>query len=388
MKILQVLTFFSPVHGGSAEVPYQLSKELAKRGHEVTIYTSDYKISQEYINSITETGVKVCSFKTWLSGTKPRITPGIIKSAREQVKYFDIIHMHNYRTFQNIVVHYYAKKYDIPYVLQAHGSVLPFFQKQRLKRIFDLFFGYRILSDASKVIALTRTEVEQYKKMGVDKNKIEIVPNGIDLSEYENLPERGEFRRKYSIKDGEKIVLYIGRLHKSKGIDLLIKAFADISKELDNIILILVGPDGGHRPALEKLIQALKVDDKVLFTGFVTNNEKMAAFIDADVFVNPRADEIFGLVFLEANACGTPVICNKGCGIADVIDGKTGFAVHNDKDQLRDAIIKVLSDEELRGRFGGEGKKIVREEFGWDKIVKYVEQVYVLSISQKKERRV
>jgi len=374
MKILQIAQFFSPVHGGSAEVPYQLSKELVNRGHEVTIYASDYKSSQEYINSIPE--VRVCLFRSWLNYAKFHVTPGIIKRVKKEVKKFDIIHMHNYRTFQNMVVYYYARKYKIPYVLQAHGSVLPIFQKQKLKRIFDLFFGYRILSDASKVIALTRTEAEQYKGMGVDEDKIEIVPNGIDLSEYDNLPERGEFRRKHSIRDDEKIILYLGRIHKIKGIDLLVKAFTDLIKKLGDVRLVIVGPDDGFLSTLKKQIDGLKIDDKILLTGPLYERDKLEVYVDADVYVLPSVYEIFGVTVLEALACGTPVIVTDRCGIADIVDDKVGYEVEYDKDQLRDAIFKVLSDEELRRRLGKDGKKLVREYFSWDKVVRKVEKVY------------
>ncbi len=194
---MQVTNLFSPVHGGSAEVPYHLSRELAKRGHEVAIYTSDFKLRQEYIIPIPE--VKIHAFKTWLGLAGFHMTPGIMKKAKEEIRHLDIIHMHNYRTFQNVVMHYYAKKCGVPYVLQAHGSLTTFFYKRWLKRIFDAVWGYGILKGASKVIAVTEVEAEQYKSMGVSENKIEIVPNGIDLSEFDNLPERGEFRKKYSL---------------------------------------------------------------------------------------------------------------------------------------------------------------------------------------------
>ena len=381
MRILQVNHFLSPLHGGgSIDVISNLSKHLAKRGHEVTIFTTDFELDEEYIKSLD--GVRVVPFHCIANIGLMLISPEMKKQLKEEIRDFDVIHIHSSRSYQNIIVRHYAKKYNIPYILQAHGSVLPFFQKQRLKKIFDLFFGYKILRDASKVIAVTKTEADQYKKMGVDEDRIEIVPNGIDLSQYENLPERGGFRKKYLMSDDEKIILYLGRIHKSKGVDLLMKAFAGLIKELDDVRLVIAGPDDGFLSTLKKQIEDLKIDDNVLFTGFVTNEEKMAAFVDADVFVNPRADEIFGLVLLEANACGTPVICSKGCGIADVIDGKTGFAVHNDRDQLRDAIFKILSDKELRRRFGEEGKRLVGKEFGWDKVVLGVERIYLNLIEQ------
>lgn len=376
MKILQVVNFFSPVHGGSSEVPYQLSKELAKRGHQVTIYTSDYKLSEEWSKSAQELQTNVSSFRTWLNCANLLVTPGIFKRARKETRHFDVVHMHNYRTFQNIVVHYYATKYGIPYVLQAHGSLPKIMAKQRLKQVYDNIWGYRLLKDAARVIAVTEMEAEQYKSMGVSKDGIEIVPNGIDLSKFENLPPGGEFRKKWGIDDSQRIVLYLGRIHKIKGLDLLANAFADLTKELGGVSLVIVGPDDGYLSALKRLVKELEIEEKVLFTGPLYGQEKLEAYIDTDVFVNPGADEIFGLVFLEACACGTPVICSTGCGIADIIDGQVGIAVPYDKEQLRHALLRILENDKLRREFGKKGKLLVRERFNWEKIVERVENIY------------
>ena len=378
MKILQVIPYFTPKRGGDVNVVYNLSKHLAERGHEVTIFTTDFEFDKGYIQSLD--GVRVVPFHCIANIGMMLISPKMKKQLKKEIRDFDIIHMHNFRSYQNVVAHHYAQKCNIPYILQAHGSVLPFFQKQRRKKIFDLFFGYKILRDASKVIALTKTEAEQYKKMGVDENKIEIVPNGIDLSEYDNLPKRGEFRRKYLIKDEEKIVLFVGRLHKSKGIDLLVKTFADVSKDLNNVRLVLVGPDDGYLPALEELIKTLKVDNKVVFTGFVSNEEKMAAFVDADVFVTPSFSG-FPVTFLEACACGMSIITTNNGDELDWIDDKVGYVVGYNKDQLRDAIFKVLSEEGLKRRFGEEGRRLVRGKFWWKEIVKEIERLYGECIS-------
>jgi glycosyltransferase involved in cell wall biosynthesis len=383
MKILEVVDFFKPSWeaGGIVRVCYEISKRLADKGHEITVYTTDgfkSRLEVKKNQPVDVEGMEVYYFRNvsnFLAKRNfylPYLLPYV---AKKDIQKFDIIHIHTFRSLLAVPIWYYAKKYNIPYILQVHGTVLPISQKQRLKKKFDIFFGYKILRDASKVIALTKTEAEQYKKMGVNENKIEIVPNGVDLSEYDNLPKKGEFRRKYKIGDDEKMILYIGRLHKSKGIDLLVKAFADLSKELGNVRLVLLGPDDGYQLALNGIIKELKIDNKVLFTGFVNNEEKMAAFVDADVFVTPSFTG-FPVTFLEACACGTPVITtNKGDEL-DWIDEKVGYVVEYDKDQLRDAITKVLRDEELRRRFGEEGKRLVMEEFGWDKIIIEVEGIY------------
>jgi len=377
MKILQVVNTFPPLYsGGFSEILYHLSKELVRRGHDVTIYTSDYKLGKEWAESLRQSKVKVSPFRTRLNLAGLHITLGIIRSATAEVEHFDVIHMHNYRTFQNIVVHHYAKKYNIPYVLQAEGSLLTFFYKGMLKKVFDAIWGHGMLRDATRVVAASRMEASQYKSIRVGENKIEIVPFGIDLSEFDNLPERGEFRRKCSLDDNQRIILYLGRIHKIKGLDLLVKAFADLSKPLSNIKLVIVGPDDGYLLSLKKLVADLGISDKVLFTGPLYGQEKLSAYVDADVFVLPSFYEDFGIVVLEACACGTPVVVTDRCGIADVIDGQAGLVVPHDKDQLRDALLHMLDDDKMRLRFGEKGKLLVREKFNWEKIIKQVEDLY------------
>ncbi|MCK4731120.1 MAG: glycosyltransferase family 4 protein, partial [Methanophagales archaeon] len=133
--------------------------------------------------------------------------------------------------------------------------------------------------------------------------------------------------------------------------------------------------DDGYQSALKGLIQELKMGDKVLFTGFVSNDEKMAVFVDADVFVTPRYSG-FPVTFLEACACGTPIITTNNGDKLDWIHERVGYVVEYDKDQLRDAIFKVLSDEGLRSRFGERGRRLTRKEFNWNRIVKKIEDIY------------
>ena len=373
MKILQIVQFFSAKHGGSAMVPYEMSKHLHNAGHDVTVLTTDFQMDNDFIDFLD--GVEVIPFHCQMNIGSLLISSSMKKYLKQNINKFDIIHMHNFRTYQNIIVHKFAKKHKIPYVIQAHGSVLPFFQKQILKNIFDLFFGNKILRDASKVIALTKTEAKQYTKMGVDENKIEIVPNGINLSEYEKLPDKGVFRKKYGINSNEKTVLYLGRIHRIKGIDLLVNTFSDLAEKMEGITLVIAGPDDGFLSTLKAQIEDLKISDKIIFTGPLYENDKLEAYVDADVYVLPSVYDIFGITVLEACACGTSVIVTDKCGIAEFID-KTGYVVKCDKDELKDAIFKILGDVELRRRFDEGGKKIVRKKFGWDKVVAEVEMIY------------
>ena len=202
MKILQVTQFFKPMWeaGGVVRVAYEISKHLGDQGHEVTVYTTGgiHSANIETNRPIDVDGIKVYYFENLRKYFPWKILPVVPYYlpfiARKQIKQFDVIHIHEHRSLLAVIVHRYAKKYGIPYVLQAHGSVLPFFAKQRFKKLFDSIVGCRILRDASKLIALNKTEANYYMKMGVDEDKIDIVPNGVKLSEYEILPEKGKFR--------------------------------------------------------------------------------------------------------------------------------------------------------------------------------------------------
>jgi glycosyltransferase involved in cell wall biosynthesis len=388
MNILQVCPFFKPLweSGGMARSAYELSRRLVQGSHQVTVYTTNRSLYDRRVETnkpVWLDGMRVYYFENlrkyfpMINPPPPPIPYYLPKIARRELKQFDIVHIHGYRDLPSVVIHHYARKYRIPYVLQARGSLTTFFYKGWLKRIFDKLWGYRILRDAAKVIALTQTEVEQCKSMGVSEDKIEILPNGLDLSEFENLPQKGEFRRKYGLDDNERVILYLGRIHKIKGLDLLARAFADLSKEVDNVKLVFVGPDGGYLPSLKKLVGELKIDNKVLFTGPLYREDKLKAYVDADVYVLPSFYETFPNTVLEACACGTPIVLTDRCGIADVINGRAGLVVPYDAGQLQHALLHILGDDELQREFGEKGKLLVREKFNWEKIAELMESVYL-----------
>lgn len=381
MKILQIVSSppFTWSTGGPARVAWGISTKLVGMGHEVSIYSVDKK--DKYSTNIPrkeiKQGVEIYRFKNISNkhlGTHLSFSPKIYKKMKEIKEEFDIVHIHDYRTFQAIMAYRQCMKRKMSYIIQAHGS-LPINNNKILKKSFDLIFGYRILKNATKVIALNTTEKEEYIKMGLKESIIEILPNGIDLSNYENLPKKGNFRSKYDIKDDQKMILYLGRITKTKGIDLLLKSFADVKSELKNVKLIIVGPDDGYKKELVKLIKNLDIDSEVVFTGFVSSEEKMQALVDADVSVTPKFTG-FPVTFVESCASGTPIITTTDADNLDWIHNKVGYVVNYDKNELTDAILKILNDEKIRNRFSDEGKNIVKNEFNWKRIAKRLEKIY------------
>jgi glycosyltransferase involved in cell wall biosynthesis len=375
MKILHVTPFVAPALGGSAIVPCQLSKELAIRGNEVTVVTTDFLFDEAHAKVQDEYALTVITFPCRFNFGSLILSPSMKSWLTLNTPDFDIVHMHNFRTYQNNIAHSCAKKHGVPYVLQAHGSVLPFFKKRLSKKAYDILWGKMILKDAAKILALTPGEVEQYEKMGVERERTAIVPNGIDASQYINLPNKSEFRTRYAIDSDEKIVLFLGRLHRIKGVDLLITAFAKVSEKMDRARLVIAGPDVGALTRLKKLTQELSLSDSVLFTGPLYDQDKLSAYVGADLFVLPSVYEMFPVTVLEACACGTPVIVSATCGIADLVK-EFGCVVDRDADELCDAMYGILSDDAMRKTLGQRGRQFVTEELTWKKAVRQLERTY------------
>jgi glycosyltransferase involved in cell wall biosynthesis len=287
-----------------------------------------------------------------------------------------------------MVIWYYARKSGVPYVLQAHGSLPRTRAKRRLKLIYDLLFGYKVLKDASKVIALARTEAQQYRYMGVPKEKIAVIPNGIDLLEYGNLPRKGSFKKKFNILESEKIILYLGRINKTKGIDFLVKGYARFVRSLqdDNVTLVIAGPDDGYLGKIKRLVDSLGIVGKTMFTGTLQEREKVSAYVDSDIVVNVEPRNVFGLVPLEAMACSTPVIVSKGNAISDIIEqGESGFSVkYGNVYELAETMRKMLNDNDQLREMGQKARRYVLENFDWTGIVAKFEKMYEEIIACKK----
>jgi len=380
MRILQVIPVFSAPFGGPVTVVRSISKELAKK-HEVTVYTTsaldhrrDFKDSPLEVKS---DGYRVVYFPRIFRFSGFNVSPVMARTLKETLSEFDIVHLHSWRHFQDIIVHHYAKKYGVPYVLQTHGSLPRIMAKRRLKWIYDVFFGYRLLRDASRVIALSQMEAKQCRGMGVPEEKIEVIPNGIDLSEYDNLPPKGSFRKKFNIPEDKRTILFLGRIHKTKGIDFLVKAYAYLVKNMrcNEAVLVIAGPDDGYLAEAKSLTGSLSISDHVLFTGFVSNEDKLKALVDADVFATPSFYG-FPITFLEACATGTPIVTTTLGDTLEWIDGNAGYVTPPTHHDLAKTTYAIISDDGLHRKFSRNCRKTVRSKFSLRKVVNRLEQVY------------
>jgi glycosyltransferase involved in cell wall biosynthesis len=367
---------------------YVISKELVKRGHEVTVFTTDVgndpysRLNVRDVNTLD--GITVYYFKNIsnILAFKHRIlTPWkMLPALVRNIHRYDIVHINGLRNIHDIMAFFCAKNYDVPYIQQSHGDIPRIMAKKRLKWLIDVSFSYSLIKNAQKVIALNRWEAEQYKRIGVPEEKIAIIPNGINLSEYAELPPKGLFKRKFNIPESKKVILYLNRIDKIKGTDILVKTYAHLVKKMGykDAILAIAGPDEGFLNEVKSIANALNVSDSIIFTGPLYGKNKLQAYVDSDVYLLSSRYETFPMTILEAYACSKPVIAFDVGGLKDlVIDRETGFLVEfGEVEKLAKSILNILNDENMAIRMGLRGKKFLKENFTIEKVVTSLEKIY------------
>jgi len=376
MKILHVIPYFTPKRGGDVSVCYNITKILSKRGHDVTIITTDFELDEEYVESLQRYGINILIFKCIFNLNLFLYSPEMKKWVESNLKSFDLIHLHNFRSYQNNLVHKFSLEYGIPYVLQPDGSTSRKTGKKILKWIYDIFYGYNLIKNAKKIIAVSKEECKQDYKMGASLSDISVIYTGMDTEIFKNLPEYGEFRLKHNISHN-KMILYIGRLNRTKGIEFAIKSFEKVTNELDDLIFVIAGyDDSNYLKELKKLVKSLQLDN-VKFLDFLTEEDKVKACVDADVFIHTvNYMGGVGIIPLESILCRTPVIVTEGCGelIKELNCGS--IVNYGAVEDLKYTIKYLIENPSSTQENVEKGRKYILENLNWNNVLDKVEEVY------------
>lgn len=392
MRILYVCHSFYPclTSGGVVRSSFELAKEMVRRGHDVTVFTTDgcqNRLRTIRNKKVDVDGISVYYFSNlsnllrmkWKIAT-PIALPAI---AAEIIDSFDIIHIHEHRTTLAAFIASIARNKGIPLVIQAHGS-LPGYSRKRQAHLFDLFIGKRILKMATKCIALTENELEQYIKCDVPAARIEIIGNGIELIELSG-EGKGKLRKTIGIESDDFLIIFLGRINKIKGLDMLLDSFEKVLQSKTNCYLLIVGPDDGYKSHLEEIINKRGMASNIqILPPILDAIDKFNAISDSDLLVLSSEYEAFPMVVLEAWNCRRPVVITANCGISNFAS-KGGIVTRYDSDEFAGAILHLANDFSLRDSLGREGRRIVEESFDIRAIANKYEMLY-FSIGKDDER--
>lgn len=318
LNVCHAYLFFSiKFAGGTSDLMFKICKAQKKAGLNPTVYSGDYRFDHELAARLKGVNFKVV--KSYLDKLGFSIMPSLFSLLKVDIKNYDVVHMHVYRTFQNVVLYHYCKKHNIPFIMDAHGSVPYYKKKNRIKKWFDALWGKKMLHDAAFLVAETQVGVDEYKALDptLSDDKIVIISPPFDTDEFLSLPERGLFRAKYNIPENEKVIMFLGRIHHIKGNDFLIKGFAELAKTRQDVRCVLVGPDDGHMDECKALAKELGVADRVMFVGYLGNEHKNSALVDADIVVQLSRQEQGAWAPFEGVLCETPIVVTGHTGTGE-----------------------------------------------------------------------
>jgi glycosyltransferase involved in cell wall biosynthesis len=322
-------------------------------------------------------GVKVTYFSflhalEFLAPTGWQFSIPMKKALEQNLKGYDLVYILSVWNYPVIMAASVCRKFNKPYIISPRGLLYPetFGKKALKKRIYYELLVKKWIREAVAVHYTSLDEAEKCHNRLSLKNRAMVAPNGIDLSEFADLPDKNGFLSKYPALKNKKILLFLGRISWKKGLDILVRAFDILSKERADLRLVIAGGDEeNYKSKIADLIDRAGLRDKVIFTGLLNGREKLGAYAAGDIFVLPSYSENFGMSVVEAMACGLPVVISDKVGIhREVRDGEGGVVVETNAGSVEDGIRKLLEDEKLRCAVAENGRFLARELYDIDKV--------------------
>jgi glycosyltransferase involved in cell wall biosynthesis len=347
MNILHIVEDYSINSGGLRTVIKNLNHYLNESGNYSYVLAS--KKDQEDDIFIVETANKYLYSNQW----EPKISQIVAE------KNINVIHIHGVWLYPQYIGAKWAIKNNIPMVLSPHGMYQPWIWKTGTlkKKLYFHFITKKWFSKASVIHTITQDETFNTMPLFTNNKFIEI-PNLISLPDNKN-----------SIDIRKKYILSLGRLHKTKGIDVLIKAFSEIENK--SIVLKIAGGFNNYKLELDILVKELNLSQRVQFLGMIKNQEKELLIKNAWVMVSPTYTEVIGMVNLESASLKTPMITTYNTGLKKEWNQNGGKLINPDKEELKIALAEVLNwtvDE--RNEMGKQLFQFVEKHYSWKTRVK------------------
>ena len=371
--------------GGILSLCVDIARESSNSGHDTTIFTTnlDFANNLKTFNKNlprieTIENFKIKRSNVWFSIGLFYVNPGIYFDMLKDK--YDVIHTVGVRSFQSYIAALVSKKRNTPLIISDQGGLTthPDLKNSGLvKRIFYKLQSPMIrfvIGQSKKIIVANEYERKIFSKL-TDENKIEIVRNGINL---ENMKSSIDFKKKYAINHD--YFLFLGRFHKVKGIDILLKAIHLIKNHhlISGVKLVIMGVDFGFEEEMLKMIKEMNLDNVVKVIKNPPREDVIAAYKESEFLVLPSRWELSPLTPLEGFAFKKPTISTKAHGIPYTLDdGKNSILVEPENfNELSDKIIELLNDKTKCRELGMNGYEHIRKECNSQEMVQHILRIY------------
>jgi glycosyltransferase involved in cell wall biosynthesis len=370
-----VVCAWPPQGGGIGNNAYYHLRELKKLGYSVKAFTPKYKDTVVSGDDVE-----------FLSPILPIGKAGFLFSLWQKLKSYDIIHLY-YPFFGTDIIIFLFKLFHRHKKLVMHYEMDPVgtgLHKLAFKLHMLIVFPFMVMvSDRIGVLSWDNASGGYLKKY-LDKyrNKFVELPNAIDTSIFKPEKRNNELAKKYNIDVSDQVVVFVGGLddqHFFKGVEVLLPAFSNVSGQLSQSKLMIIG-DGNRREGYEALAKKLNIDERVVFTGWVKNEDLPDYYNLGSLFVLPSTEktESFGIVTAEAQACGLPAIVSNWPGSRTTIDDKkTGLLVEpKNINDLSEKLLQALTDNDLQKQMGEMAVSRAKEKYAWNVVIKKIDNLY------------
>lgn len=391
MRIVQVVPYFFPAwaYGGPAKLVYDISMFLSKNSHQVEVLTLDCydglvrmpkdkripkseHLNIHYFKNISNT--LAYKHNVYLSFW-------FFFKSISIVRWGEVVHLHDFYTLHNVWICFLCLLFGKPYILSVHGCLEETRKKEKsiLKQIFLRLFGYTMLRKAAYVVATSDNEAESYIHAGVRIKRIVRLGHGINPDEFVSKLIKSEARHKFNLPKTATVFTYLGRLHKIKGLDLLIDAFSRLKEK--NVVLVIAGSDDGYGSTVTDLVGSRGLENKVRLLGSVFGQNKADLFAASNVFVYPSRSEGFSLGILEAACAGLPLLLTQGCHFEEAGEVGAAVIVPTTAKSIYEALVRMMNSKVDLKKMGNQARNLIMKKYLLETIGSKYQDLYIKAVS-------
>ncbi len=381
-KVLHVIPSVGPERGGPSEFMHTLTRGLARTGLDVHVATTDdngpKRLDVPYGVPCLEEGATYWYFRRQTRCYT--FSWPLTQWLAHRISGFDVVHIHALFSYATLPAALWSRRSGIPYIVRPLGTLSRWGMANRrplLKKLSFRMLEGRILAAAAGVHYTSDQEFVEANELGIATSPL-IVPNAVDLPSDKAQSVAGRFRQQHPKLEGRRIILFLSRLDRKKGLELLLEAFALVQSRCREAVLVLAGSgDLSWVKELREQTLRLGIEQSVVWAGFLGGDDKWAALADADVFVLPSYSENFGIAALEALACGLPVVVSDQVGIhREIAAAKAGLVTPCCAEKIAEALVEILHDKALRCRMRENGLRLAQEHFSLDAVSHQLRDIY------------
>lgn len=372
VRILFLTDAFLPHAGGARVYYYNLLREMARQQLvQTTVLTKKVPGWEQFDKRENGREFQIIRsgqpLETWRYHQWPKIAGPLVRAAALLTRHkFDLIHFGDLYP-QGVMSLWFKKLFGMPYVAYCHGEEITQTDGRRYQpRVRDAIYR-----EAAMVVAANEFARQNLLRIGIPPSRIEKITPGVDCLRFQPADRDPDLVRRHRL-EGKTTLLTVARLVPRKGHRMVLQALRKLVLEMPNLVYLIVGT-GPEEERLRAAASEWNLTESVRFVGYVKDEDLAKFYNAADIYVMPNSEERgdiegFGMVFLEANACGKPVIAGRSGGAAEaVVHGKTGLLIDpNDAIELEDAI-RLLCQDRIRAiELGSNGRRRALADFNWE----------------------